>query len=117
MAQWQRVGFQTRRLGVRFPLGSTFWEAWVGWVRSVKSVVVDVVACVPVAVVRYCRHRRCHVVAHHGEVLALADEMDDGVLVVVELRSESPPKPCQNHRQNHVPSRSVARTNFLQKTW
>ncbi len=24
MAQWQRVGFQTRRLGVRFPLGSTF---------------------------------------------------------------------------------------------
>jgi hypothetical protein len=25
MAQWQRVGFQTRRLGVRFPLGSFFF--------------------------------------------------------------------------------------------
>ena len=25
MAQWQRVGFQTRRLGVRIPLASRFW--------------------------------------------------------------------------------------------
>jgi hypothetical protein len=25
MAQWQRVGFQTRRLGVRFPLGSVLF--------------------------------------------------------------------------------------------
>jgi hypothetical protein len=26
MAQWQRVGFQTRRLGVQFPLASLFFS-------------------------------------------------------------------------------------------
>ena len=26
MAQWQRVGFQTRRLGVRIPLGSVLGQ-------------------------------------------------------------------------------------------
>ena len=29
MAQWQRVGFQTRRLGVRFPLGSCFIQVGI----------------------------------------------------------------------------------------
>ena len=30
MAQWQRVGFQTRRLGVRIPLASVSWANGLG---------------------------------------------------------------------------------------
>jgi hypothetical protein len=37
VAQWQRVGFQSRRLRVRFPLGSFLFFTDLVWAASVCS--------------------------------------------------------------------------------
>ena len=42
MAQWQRVGFQTRRLGVRFPLRSfAFFNSWLVHTTAHTRTLVD----------------------------------------------------------------------------
>ena len=48
MAQWQRVGFQIRRLGVRIPLASGTLALYFCFALD-SAVAATLMACVPVA--------------------------------------------------------------------